>query len=118
MMLTTQRRAKRGNKWRRGDVVGDRCGGRSLNTAAVLQEEGTRRSWHGEHTRVRSEKEKKEVEGQGTSPTATRCFSGQQWSAAGNSLGSGARARVEGCGVQADAEKEVQGLKLGFYREG
>jgi hypothetical protein len=44
---------------------------------AVLREEGTGWSWHGEHTRVRSEKEKKEVEGQGTSPTAG-CFGGRQ----------------------------------------
>jgi hypothetical protein len=45
---------------------------------AALQEEGTGRSWHGEHTRVRNEKDKKEVEGQGTSPTA-RSFGGRQW---------------------------------------
>jgi hypothetical protein len=64
------------------------------------------------------ERKREEVEGQGTSPMATRSFGGQQWPAAGNSLGGGACARVEGCGVQADAEKEVQGLKLGFYREG
>jgi hypothetical protein len=61
-------------------------------------------------------KEKKGERVRGTPPTAG-CFGGQQWPAAGNSLGGGTRARVEGCGVQADAEKEVQGLKLGFYKE-
>jgi hypothetical protein len=35
-MLTTQRRARLGNKRRRSDVEGDQCGGRSLKTAAVL----------------------------------------------------------------------------------
>jgi hypothetical protein len=38
--------------------------------------------------------------------------------AAGTSRGDGACARVEGCGAQANAEKEVQGLELGFYIEG
>jgi hypothetical protein len=62
-------------------------------------------------------KEKKGERVRSTPPTVG-CFGGQQWPAAGNSLGGGTRARVEGCGVQADAEKEAQGLKLGFYREG
>jgi hypothetical protein len=38
-MLTTQRRARRGSERRRIDVVGDRCGSRSLKTAAVLLEQ-------------------------------------------------------------------------------
>jgi hypothetical protein len=59
-------------------------------------------------------KEKKGEKVRSTPPTAG-CFGGQQWPAAGNSLGSGARARVEGCGVQEDAEKEVLGLKLNSY---
>jgi hypothetical protein len=37
-MLTTQRRARRGSERRRSDVVGDRCSGLSLKTAAVLLE--------------------------------------------------------------------------------
>jgi hypothetical protein len=118
MMLTTQRRAKRGNKRRRSDVVGDRCSGRSLKTAAVLLvRRSGKKEWAVLAWRAYMGEERKREEG---SRGAGHFTDGKKlrrpaMAAASTSRGDGAREDGERCGR---GEKGGVGLGRDFYRAG
>jgi hypothetical protein len=118
MMLTTQRRAKRGNKRRRSDVVGDRCSGRSLKTAAVLLvRRSGKKEWAVLAWRAYMGEERKREEG---SRGAGHFTDGKKlrrpaMTAASTSRGDGAREDGERCGR---GEKGGVGLGRDFYRAG
>jgi hypothetical protein len=81
---------------------------------AVLWEEGTGRSWHGEHTRVRSEKREERSRG-AWHFTDGGMLRRPAMAAASTSRGDGVRKDGERCGR---GEKGGVGLGRDFYRAG